>query len=58
MTMSRAKREQWIAGVLVVGGLLLFLALVLWARAALPCSAWNVLPAKDVPGRCLTVQTR
>lgn len=41
-----------VIAILILG---LVLGLTLFVRAKAPCSWLNLLPAKDVPGRCLQV---
>jgi hypothetical protein len=47
-----------IAAAVVLVVLVVFVGGGLLLRAKLPCSWLNTLPAKDVPGRCLTVEVR
>lgn len=45
------KDYGWIAWAVA---LVLIVAFGVWFRVAAPCSWMGAMPAKDVPGRCLT----
>lgn len=45
------KRYAWMGWIILFVGVLIF---GIWFRMAAPCSWMGNLPAKEIPGRCLT----